>query len=172
MPVGAEKAASNPQGDKSQAVARERKARSYAPGFLLLLREPGFAAKFAKNMRFRPMSGRNWPSRRWDRPRIEPFADRRDITGLGHCNFQFYDNAAGHYFSWAALLVCRPWHSGFAKARSRRQSTSSGQQIAWGFGWAGRSVWIAARSRLNDRGAFGAMFANGCPWRAGYCHAA
>jgi hypothetical protein len=39
--------------------------------------------------------------------RIEPFADMRDITELGHCNFQFYDNAAGHYFSPAALLVCR-----------------------------------------------------------------
>jgi hypothetical protein len=35
------------------------------------------------------------------------FTDMRDITELGHCNFQFYDNAAGHYFSPAALLVCR-----------------------------------------------------------------
>jgi hypothetical protein len=38
---------------------------------------------------------------------IEPFAGYRDKTGLGHCNFQFYGNAARHYFSPAALLVCR-----------------------------------------------------------------
>jgi hypothetical protein len=25
------------------------------------------------------------------------FADMRDVMELGHCNFQFYDNAAGHY---------------------------------------------------------------------------
>jgi len=61
----------------------------------------------------------------------------RDIRELGHCNFQFYDNAAGHYFSPAALLVCRQWRSGFAKAKSRRQSTSTGQRITWVFGWAG-----------------------------------
>jgi hypothetical protein len=29
----------------------------------------------------------------------------RDITELGHCNFQFYDDAARHYFSPAELLV-------------------------------------------------------------------
>jgi hypothetical protein len=95
----------------------------------------------------------------------------RDIRELGHCNFQFYDNAAGHYFSPAALLVCRQWRSGFAKAKSRRQSTSTGQRIT-GIRLGGRSVWIAARSHLNDREAFGAMFANGRPWRAEYCHAA
>ena len=38
------------------------------------------------------------------------FTDMHDITELGHCNFQFYDNAAGHYFSPAALLVCRELH--------------------------------------------------------------
>jgi hypothetical protein len=42
----------------------------------------------------------------------------RDITELGHCNFQFYDNAAGHYFSPAALLVCRQSHQNFVKRRA------------------------------------------------------
>jgi hypothetical protein len=30
---------------------------------------------------------------------IEPFAEWRDITRLGHCNFQFDDNAAGGIIS-------------------------------------------------------------------------
>jgi hypothetical protein len=30
--------------------------------------------------------------------RFEPFASQRDITALGHCNFQFYGDAAGQSF--------------------------------------------------------------------------
>lgn len=51
-----------------------------------------------------------------DRGCIEPFAGSRDITELGHCNFQFYDNAAGHHFSPAALLVCPPVASEFLRS--------------------------------------------------------
>jgi hypothetical protein len=84
--------------------------------------------------------------------RIEPSADVRDTMGLGHCNFQFYDNAAGHYFSPAALLVCR---------RSLGVSVGAGGQPGLPL------EFISTRHEP-----FGAMFANGCPWRAGYCHAA
>jgi hypothetical protein len=53
------------------------------------------------------------------------FADMRDVMELGHCNFQFYDNAAGHYFSPAALLACRKWHPDFANCRSAKPVSQS-----------------------------------------------
>jgi hypothetical protein len=109
--------------------------------------------------------------------RIEPSADVCDITGLGHCNFQFYDNAAGHYFSPATLLACRRWHPNFGKAKSRRQSTSTPQRITGVSGLANcagsqSGLPLEGVSTRDDREAFGAMFANGCPWRVGYCDAA
>jgi hypothetical protein len=40
----------------------------------------------------------------WNRAASNHLRAHRDKTGLGHCNFQFYGNAAWHYFSLAALL--------------------------------------------------------------------
>jgi hypothetical protein len=36
---------------------------------------------------------------------IEPVANQRDTPSLGHCDYQFYGSAAGHYFSPVALFV-------------------------------------------------------------------
>jgi hypothetical protein len=71
--------------------------------FLLVAAGDRFRRKIM--MRFRRASDSGWTITSLRSGRIEPFADRRDIWALGHFDFQFYDNAAGHYFSPAALLV-------------------------------------------------------------------
>jgi hypothetical protein len=86
-----------------------------------LLVAAGTRYRSKKITRFRGMNGRKWRSRVLGSACIEPFAELRDITELGHCDFQFYGNAAGYHFSPAALLVCRQRYPGSTKCRAFRR---------------------------------------------------
>jgi hypothetical protein len=68
---------------------------------LLVAAEPG---SFTKIVRFRFREPSQLATGAWNRAASNHLRAHRDKTGLGHCNFQFYGNAAWHYFSLAALL--------------------------------------------------------------------